>query len=48
MKRKHISALQTDILIRALGEKGFESIYEQYHAAHLRTRQATPPPCESN
>lgn len=43
MKRKHITALQTDILLRALGEKGFESLYEQYHAAHKHTRQSTPP-----
>lgn len=40
--KKYPDSLQTAILLRAIGDKGFESLYEQYKGAR-KSREATPP-----
>lgn len=43
MKKQHISTMQTEILIRALGVKEFESLFEQYRNSYKREKRNTPP-----
>lgn len=43
MKKQYVGSMQSKILLRALGEKGFESLLEQYRNAYQRMRRTTPP-----
>lgn len=38
-----LKTLQTSVLVRALGEKGYKSIEEQYIGARLRSKTTTRP-----
>lgn len=42
-RREYPGQLQTEIVLRALGEKGFKELIEAYRAACLRVSRTQPP-----